>query len=45
MENKGELNTENQKQSFLEKYGMWLFVAGIMSAIIILKIILDMLQK
>ena len=45
MENKGEINTENQKQKFTEKYGIWILVTGMVFGILILKLILDLLQK
>lgn len=45
MENKGELNTENQKLKFNEKYGIWILVTGMILGILILKLIFDLLQK
>lgn len=45
MENKGEINTENQKIKFTEKYGIWILVTGMILGIFILKLILDFIQK
>lgn len=45
MENKGEVNTENQKQKFTEKYGIWILVTGMISGILILKLLFEIFQK
>jgi hypothetical protein len=41
MENSIDHKTDKSEQRFVEKYGMWIIVIGLLATIIVLKIILN----
>jgi hypothetical protein len=41
MENSIEKQSDKEEQKFIEKYGMWIIVIGLVATIIIIKVLLD----
>lgn len=45
MDNIKENNSESVKKKFVEKYGVWLMLVGLVAIIYILKYILEYIEK